>query len=119
MERGPFPLYIGFVPSRKAWDKFIKSAGRDDEYDVKHGQCNFFESTDLGRSVVLICVNPDNKVGRLEIIGIIAHEVVHAFDYLCQFIGEKSPSKEFKAYTIQSWVQEACWAYEELVGFNE
>lgn len=120
MNRGPFPIHIGFVPNKIAWDKFMKTAGRDDPYDCIAGQCNYFPNEKGGSSVILICINNyEKRFSKLTIQGYIAHEVVHAFDHLCEYIGEKSPSKEFKAYTIQGWFLEACQAYDELVGFNE
>jgi hypothetical protein len=60
----------------------------------------------------VICINPLSDAMPAELVGLAAHESTHAWQNLCEEMGEKSPSTEFEAYTIQSitqFVVQACW----------
>lgn len=42
----------------------------------------------------------------IEVAGTLVHESVHIFQSLCDSIGERNPSREFEAYSIQRISQE-------------
>lgn len=73
------------------------------EWPTSAGSCYELESGDKLACVVTI----NNVVGRYleEIVGLLAHEATHAKQYAMKFIGEKSPSSEFEAYTMQNITQ--------------
>lgn len=57
--------------------------------------------------ICLVCLCEDfMKYTLAELCGLMAHEAVHIFQELCAVRGEKEPSKEFQAYTIQHITQQ-------------
>lgn len=112
----PFPFKFGFCDSDKAWKKFAKEVGIEDNRYIPAGDacCVQFETTNGYAAVV--CVNGKRQKSERTkscTIGLLAHECSHAFDFLCESIGEKFPSGEFKAYTTQCFVQ---YCYDCLYG---
>lgn len=110
---GFLPGRIGFCPSEKAWDReMAKIKSQDMRYPAEsHGNCSWWHSeTDV---LVLITVGPhvDKGINPAAIVGIIAHECMHAWRQLREFIGEAEPSPEFEAYVMQALVQEVLSAY--------
>lgn len=61
---------------------------------------HFFEN-DKGIAVV-VCLRGWENRDPLEVAGLIVHEAVHIWQEVRSAIGEKNPSSEFEAYSIQS-----------------
>jgi hypothetical protein len=101
IDKGWQPVYVGFCPNKKAWDTEMKKFGVDDppEYPDSDGRTTIFVNDKSGDSMILVTLNYDENRELLEVIGLIAHEATHVFDYICEMIGEDEPSKEFKAYS--------------------
>lgn len=51
----------------------------------------------------IICLDRNEALKRdlHEVCGLLAHEATHVWQNLCESIGEKEPSREFEAYSIQ------------------
>lgn len=49
----------------------------------------------------------------VEVAGLLVHEAVHVFQEHCRDIGERAPSAEFEAYSIQWISQQLMWSYVE------
>lgn len=49
----------------------------------------------------------------IEVYGLILHESVHIWQKIRELMGEKSPSTEFEAYSIQKIAQDLFWSYEQ------
>ncbi|MER8075392.1 hypothetical protein [Acinetobacter pittii] len=49
----------------------------------------------------------------IEIYGLLLHEAVHVWQKVKKLMGEKEPSSEFEAYSIQSIAQDLFKMYEE------
>lgn len=118
LEKGWQPVYIGFCPSRKAWNREIQKKFKTSEpYPIQNGRCTFFTHAD-GKSSVVVTI--DSKIAEhyngVEIMALLAHEAVHVFKFICDSIGEDNPSSEFEAYSIQSILLQLCSAYEKTTG---
>jgi len=55
-----------------------------------------------GNLTCIVCIHPDRaKEDPIEVAGSLVHESVHVFQRLCDLIGERAPSREFEAYSIE------------------
>lgn len=66
---------------------------------VKH----FDNSTD-GSPVCLVCLYDPTNLTVPEVCSVLAHEAVHIYQRMIEFIGELKPGDEFMAYSIQTIV---------------
>ena len=115
IDRGWQPVHLGFCPSKKAWDTVMKEFNIIDppEFPTSSGFTQFLCNEITGDALVLVSLNNDDKQPLLNIIGLIAHEAVHVFDFICEHINEDEPSKEFKAYSIQMITMELLEAWRK------
>lgn len=117
LNRGWLPVSIGFCPSKKAWDYELKRmdvSAAGSPYPTADGGCNSFKDGD-NKLAVLITIGDhiDKKSDKFGIVGLIAHECMHAWRRIRDDIGEKKPSFEFEAYALQYLVQTCCYIYSE------
>jgi hypothetical protein len=62
-----------------------------------------FEQQSTGQLCCFVCVGKEfKKTSRAEQAGTIAHEAVHVWQHHRKWMGEKKPSREFEAYSIES-----------------
>lgn len=114
MDPGWFPFTIGFVPTAKGWDKVCKHLNMKESppYCPHAGSCSKLEHSENGQLCILICVTQWDTRSWADIAGIVAHECTHAFEFMCEHVGEQDPSPEFNAYGVQSFVTEVMQAIE-------
>lgn len=103
---GLFRVNIGYCPSKEAFQKYLKSVGMDGEIpwegEFHQGLCYKLPAiSDNTVGTILIYVNREVLQDELKCSSTILHECVHAFQFICDFWGEDSPSREFEAYGIQ------------------
>lgn len=109
-EMGHLPIYFGYCDSQKSWRKEMKRIKIDGENDMlscgKDAQCWEF-SNENGYRTIIVCIDGKSAKARpvIQVIGLLAHECSHAIDYIMSAIGERNPSTEFKAYTLQGLIQ--------------
>ena len=121
-DRGWFPTYFGFCPSKKAWDREMKRLGIVDcPYPTSDARCTSFENAtykDGGKKTLALVTVGEHIDGKnsMGILGILVHECVHVWQTVRQDIGEESPSKEFEAYAMQNIVMSIFAAYAETRG---
>lgn len=54
------------------------------------------------RLICVVCLAPDTlDRDPVDVILTLVHEAVHVFQRLCDSIGERAPSREFEAYSIE------------------
>lgn len=53
-------------------------------------------------------------IDPVAVVGLLAHESVHVWQAIRNYIGEKEPSREFEAYSIQRILQDLLWSHKEL-----
>lgn len=74
---------------------------------------HFFEKTDgVGHSVI-VCIGNTKGKHFSQIAGLLVHEAVHIWQEIRNHLGEKHPSSEFEAYSIQKISQCLIDAYYE------
>jgi hypothetical protein len=54
-----------------------------------------------GDNIILVCLGDVSGHSLPEIYALIVHEAIHAWQFVREDIGEKSPSSEFEAYAVQ------------------
>lgn len=54
-----------------------------------------------GQLVCIVCMRDWEDRDPVSVAGVLVHEAVHVFQKYCEDIGEKTPSSEFQAYSIQ------------------
>jgi hypothetical protein len=67
-----------------------------------------------GGLATIVCIKPvrlGKKYSREQVHALLAHEAVHVFDEFCDHIGERKPSSEFAAYSVQAIAQQLMVAY--------
>lgn len=117
LDPGPWPIYLGFCPSRKAWaneKRKKKISGNWPDFHKRGGICIQLEDKD-GSTMVIVAINgafDDPAEGILTLV----HEAVHVWQYVCEAIGERSPGIETEAYTIEHFSRLLMNAYTEAYG---
>lgn len=71
---------------------------------------HLLESRDQGL-VAVVCVGDVSRCSPVGVAALLVHEAVHVWQAFCEHAGEKSPSDEFEAYSIQSIFYELMTAY--------
>lgn len=114
------PVYIALATSEKAFKRELK------KLRVPVGDAKFPSGTSLacvieleragGGRVALVCVTPRGKRSKAEMLGTIVHESVHVFQSICSYIGERNPSIEFEAYSIEGIVKTLLESYHDQTG---
>lgn len=114
--RGWQPLSYGFCPSEAAWHHEMKRLGVENEpYPTSTGHCAYFYN--LKRTANCAIVTVANHTRRpIEVIGLLTHEAMHVWREIRNCIGERDPSAEFEAYSMQAITQELIAAYEATRG---
>lgn len=59
---------------------------------------------------VLVCIRKKRR-SAVDLIGLLAHEATHVWQWFCEHIGEDEPSKEFEAYAIEVLTKRLLIAY--------
>lgn len=113
---GPWPLYVGFTTSRKA---FRNETSRLGMKNVKfHGGDNSMAAatthyfTYEGARTFIITMDKPGKRSVEQVAGLIAHEAIHIAQHLWEAIGEENPGREAEAYLVQQITQ--CCLQEAL-----
>ena len=85
------------------WPAFIATPQSD-------ATCHFFDNPEHGESCI---VTLRDTAGRdpVTVAGLLVHEAVHIWQRYRESIGERTPSHEFEAYSIQWISQELMFAY--------
>lgn len=73
------------------------------------------DSDNLKGLTCVVCMDSKEAAEQdpISVCGLLCHEAVHIFQDWCEHFGEKSPSKEFEAYSVQNIAQRLMWAYKE------
>ena len=66
-----------------------------------------FEKTDgVGGLTLIVTLGPQAKAaGDVDVAGLLCHEATHVWQAVRDNMGEKSPSSEFEAYSMQAIFQ--------------
>lgn len=66
-----------------------------------------------GKITCIVCINFEDAAKHPihEVLGIIAHEGMHVYQSFIESIGERNPSREFEAYSVQMIIQRLFESY--------
>ena len=70
-----------------------------------------FLHNDKGDRTVIVCIRNKPGITLCQAYALLVHESVHVWQEVKEIIGEREPSKEFEAYSIQAIAQELMVAY--------
>lgn len=59
-----------------------------------------------GRRTAIVCIRGWEARPMVEVVGLLVHEGVHIWQEVKDALGERSPSPEFEAYSVQWIVQQ-------------
>lgn len=113
------PYYYGLCLSEKdfrkelkrlnvpkdGWPKFVAT-------EQAHATAHFFESAG-GEQSVIVTLGSAKGRSLAQIHALLVHEAVHIWQAIREHIGEKNPSSEFEAYSIQSISQALMQAFAD------
>ena len=100
------PIYYGLCTSEKQFTKTLKAlkipkAEWPSFVNVgANATTHHFEASNGSKSAVICIQVPKGKTVS-QIVGLLAHEAVHIWQEIKKSIGEKEPSSEFEAYSVQ------------------
>lgn len=79
--------------------------------------CVHYFNNDEEGELAILCMDLEKSKLRTPIVvaGLLVHEAVHIFQQDCEYRGEKTPSAEYEAYSIQMIAQELMWAYTQAL----
>lgn len=103
------------VLNQKQFKKAMKALGVKDKgaHFLDRGadaQVTWFEN---GKKQIVQLGNTEG-IDPIAVVGLLAHESVHVWQSIQNYIGEDSPSREFEAYSIQRILQDLLWSHQEL-----
>jgi hypothetical protein len=100
---GCFPFTYGFCPNERAYKRAVKKLGIQNPppYPKTDGTTMELARGDDEKLALVFIGADDLKSSPLAIFALLVHEATHVFDLLCVSMGERDPSAEFKAYTVQ------------------
>jgi hypothetical protein len=109
-----FPVHLGFCPDRESFERYTAKVGVTPAHqrcptndDRREGHFSSFEDNSHHPAydpfgLITISKRFDTVEDPNEVLGVILHESVHAFDYVLERMDERRPSSEFHAYGIQA-----------------
>lgn len=113
-DTGPLPLFLGFTISDCAYKASMRKMGVDGP--PKFVTEGAFATTHTFRHprsghCAIVCVDRNRCRGASKdgMAGLIAHEAMHVWTHLLEFMGETKPGDEIGAYTLQ-------WMTSTLMG---
>lgn len=116
------PVAYGLCTSEAEYERELKriKAVRVNPFLNKHAGAttHFFDRDDAPGLVdcellAIVCIHHRKDMDPIRVAALLCHEAVHIFQWCCAQIGEKEPSDEFQAYSIQWVAQELMFAYRD------
>lgn len=111
------PLAFGLCLSEKDFKKELKrlhvpkSTWPAFTVNNSHATTHFFENKADGICAI-ITLDTKIKVKPIQVCSLLVHEAVHLWQEIRKMLGEKEPSPEFEAYSVQWLSQELMFSYE-------
>lgn len=96
----PYPANVLFAPNKKSWDHLMDSMGLDEPYPDSAGRCTVFDRRNYMLKIVITFTGTDTRSSN-EVIGLMAHELVHVSQFLQEAAG-KPFDNETEAYLMQA-----------------
>lgn len=68
-----------------------------------------------GKLCCVVCIRVYKGISKGQVYALLVHEAVHVWQEYCLSIGEKYPSSEFEAFTIQAIAQALMFSYDPVL----
>jgi hypothetical protein len=124
LERGLVvsPVYYALVVTQAQFEKALKSLNIEKSewppfMKTSHANATtHFFTKSTGEECAIVCMPKKLPKGvtKLQAYALLVHEAVHIWQAIKDYLGERDPSKEFEAYSVQRIAQSLMFAYEEL-----
>jgi hypothetical protein len=113
---GWIPYCYGFCPDETAWKRETKRLGVPHlKYPTADAMCHHLEATtDQGRCTIVTVGHMKRPAAN--VVTLLVHEAMHVWREMRDTIGEKEPSSEFEAYSVQNIAFNLIQAYEQTRG---
>lgn len=99
------PAFYCLCTSEKEYRKVLKRLGvkKDSEWVISNGATmhSFENVQDTKKLCCVVTMDIENKHSMPQFNALLVHEAVHIWQAIRESIGEKFPSSEFEAYSIQ------------------
>lgn len=76
-------------------------------------EVHYYESEEDRYAIVCMNIYKDDSIA--DTVALLAHEASHIFDYITEYMNEAEPSKEFKAWSLQTIVSNLVEEYYKQV----
>lgn len=109
------------MPNAEAWEETRKKYDIPvtETYPSADARCAYFDGEGKTENFCLVTINHRADWDYEFTLALLVHEAVHCFQFLCMTIGEREPSIEFEAYTIQDISTFLFNAFKETRGGTE
>lgn len=114
------PGYYGLCTSREAFEKTMRrlkipKGDRPEVHGSAHADATMHTFYQGGKicCIVYMPLEHAKKHSREECYGLLIHEGVHIWQKVREHYGERDPSKEFEAYSVQMITQELIFAWKD------
>lgn len=114
INRGWQNVNIGFVPSKKAWNNEMKKLEiKNEPYPNSDASCTQFKKGSSKICLITVKAKLEKEIKLSELMGLICHECVHVWQFVCEDMQETNPGWEIEAYSIQAIFQDVFTAFQE------
>lgn len=114
------PVFYSLCTSESSFRRGLKKLGVENPQPwLNAGDCgrvHEFAHQDDGMALV-VCIRPTSDTK--ELIATLVHESVHVWQFTKEYIGEREPSREFEAYSIENIFTTLKDAYDRQTGKNK
>jgi hypothetical protein len=107
------PVYYTVCTSQKMFESLLREKKIEtfEGVNLGKGASTHFLKNDRNESVAIVCLY-DHKHLKEQVYALLAHEAIHVWQEVLEVMGEKGPSPEFEAYSIQQICQELFLEYK-------
>ena len=115
------PGYLVLCTTQKHFERVLKhlAVSRDEwpPFTTKTADASthFFDNPNSGATGAVVCLGAHEGYSPIDVAALLVHEAVHVWQEAVKNLGEKEPSPEFEAYSIQEISQQLMRLYVEAL----
>ena len=102
LETGVVQVPVCLVTCEAAWTQLLEKHNREDAPLVEGGIGITRYYDDWDKPQIFICVDLKQVRSRRAAMSVLIHEAVHAWQFICEYLGESAPGGEIEAYAVQT-----------------
>lgn len=115
----PCPVYYGLFASEELFKKKMKElkvSPHSEWLGAGDAGCVHPLKNPDNDMVLMVAIRPTET--REKAFEVIAHEAVHVWQFIKEYLGEDEPSREFEAYSIESIYTALTAEYDQQLGYK-